>query len=364
MRRLVSRFLLTILIKLPSTLLADDTKRVATLVDFTAIQSERSVVEANVDINNATIASVANAQRLVSIFFQDAKIQIPSRDFSCIIHVVRWGVDSKTEAAKDVVTKSNWYVYNPQSNWTDADLLSNKRIYGVRRPYILAIHLNVPSGISDFLFAYKYNAVHRLPANIQNLKSAIELFKSTTKALDLTGTIGMWALGSLEGDPPSDITVTSAVLSGGKEMTLETANTKFDDEGLYRWDISIGVPIASYKQLQSVVDATGQVNMANIDKRNLLILGNLFLKPVDVKSSTFLTIPHLVGGISLASKPLHGAMAGIGWGPVISNFYIGTMIITDNLPNHRVVHHYKLAFGLNFPMRTLAEKLGLKTQIN
>src|ERR1019366_6136947 len=98
-----------------------------------------------------------------------------------------------------------------------------------------------------------------------------ELFKPAAKGLDLTSTIGMWALGSLEGDPPSDITITSAVLNGGNEMTLETANTKFDDEGLYRWDISIGVPIASYKQLQSVVDNTGQVNTANIDKRNLLI---------------------------------------------------------------------------------------------
>lgn len=339
----------------------DDTKPVATLIQFTPIQSEEAVVKTNIDINNATIASVANAKQIVSTFFQSAKIQIPNSDFSCIIHVVRWGVDTKT--SKDVVTKSNWYVYNPQSSWTDADLLGNNRIFGVGKPYILAIHLNVPSGISDFQFAYKYNTVHRLPANIQNLQSAIDLFRPSTKGMDLTTSIGMWALGSLEGNPPSDITITSAILNSGVQMNLETSNKKFDDEGLYRWDISIGVPIASYKQLQSVVDNTGQVNTANIDRRNLLVLGNLFLKPVDVKGSTFLTIPHLVGGISLASKPLHGAMAGFGWGPVISNFYIGAMIITDNLPNHKLAHHYKLAFGLNLPMRTLAAKLGLKSQI-
>jgi hypothetical protein len=360
MRQLVSIRLLVLFLLLTGTLRGEDTTPVAKLVDFTRVQdSEEVVIKDNLDVNNATIASVGNAQRLVTTFLQDAKIPTPAQKFSCIINVVRWGKDTKTQ--KDVVTKSNWYVYNPQSTWTDTDLLTNKRIYGVARPYVLAIHLNVPSGSSDdFEFAYKYTAVQRLPTNIQNLQSAISLFKTRTEAT----TIDMWALGSLEGKPPSDITITPAIVNNGTAMNLQSTDTKFDDEGLYRWDISIGVPIVSYTQLQSIVNSNGQVNTVNIDKRNLLVLGNLFLKPVDVKSSTFLTVPHLVGGISLASKPLHGAMAGLGWGPVISNFYVGAMIITDNLPNNKLAHHYKLAFGLNLPMRTLAAKLGLKTQID
>jgi hypothetical protein len=342
-----------------------DTTPVSKVVDFTGLApGEVSVVSANLDVNNAVIRSVANAKQLVSTFFADAKIATGNSDFSCIIHVVRWGAGIQPDSY--TVTKSNWYVYNPQTTWSNQDFLSNKRIYGVRNPYILAIHLNVPAEYIDaFHFAYKYTAVHRTPANVQNLISAIDLFKPVTKSQS-TNAFAMWAIGTLEGNPPSDITVTSAISHGANEATvtnLETSNTKFDDEGLYRWDISIGVPIVGYKQLQSVVDSAGQINQSNIDKRNLLLLGNLFLKPVDVKDSHFLTVPHLVGGVSIASKPLHSAMVGLGWGPVITNFYVGAMILTDNLPNHKLAHHYKLAFGLNLPMRTLAAKLGLKTQI-
>jgi hypothetical protein len=38
------------------------------------------------------------------------------------------------------------------------------------------------------------------------------------------------------------------------------------------------------------------------------------------------------------------------------------MILTNNLPDHKLDHHYKLAFGLNAPMRAVAGKPGLKTQ--
>ena len=146
-------------------------------------------------------------------------------------------------------------------------------------------------------------------------------------------------------------------------MNFDSAQVNFDDEGLYHWDVSIGVPVTSYKQEQSLVDSSGQIVQSNVDTKSVLLLANYFLKPVDVKSTNFLFVPHLVAGVRIQSQPLHTALAGFGWGPVITNFYVGALILTSKDTNGKNVHHYKLGFGINVPLRTLAAKLGLKSQI-
>jgi hypothetical protein len=267
------------------------------------------------------------------------------------------------------VAKSNWYVFNPQKTWLDADLLSNRRIFGAAKPYLLVIHLGIPKVLQDdYQLAYTYTATHRLAANVQNLQSAVGLFTGiSTRAAGGSAPpppIDQWALGSIEANPPSDIVITGAITHGGKTVNLDTATQKFNDEGLYRWDISIGVPILSYKTLQDVVSNNSMATLAAVDKRNSLVLGNYFFKPVDIAANNFLSVPHLVGGVSIASKPLHAAVVGLGIGPSIANLYVGALILTDNLPNHKTDHHYKLAFGLNVPIRAVADKLGIKSQIN
>jgi hypothetical protein len=212
-----------------------------------------------------------------------------------------------------------------------------------------------------FQFAYTYQAVHRLPANVQNLKDAVGLL-GNAHALD-ADISNFWAWGTLDANPPSDITITATALLNGNAINMDSTTPKFDDEGLYRWDVSIGIPINSYKQLQTVVTDSGASTVANVDKRNVYLLANLYLKPVDIKKDGFLAIPHLVGGVAAASKPLHAAIAGIGWGPALANFYIGALFLTDNLPKHQLDHHVKLAFGINVPLRTVADKLGIKSQI-
>jgi hypothetical protein len=111
------------------------------------------------------------------------------------------------------------------------------------------------------------------------------------------------------------------------------------------------------------VDSSGQIVQSNVDAKSVLLLANYFLKPVDVKSTNFLLVPHLVAGVKIESQPLHTALAGIGWGPVLTNFYLGSLILTSPGPNGKNVQHYKLGFGVNVPLRTLAAKLGLKSQI-
>jgi len=350
---------LTIFMMISPCFGADDSKPVDFIIGLTPITDAQL---RPVDQRNATLSGLGGAQQLLKTVFEIAHEEFPTKEFSCIIHVVKWATDRD---ANPVVAKSNWYVFNSRDGWTNDDFRTNKRLFGIDRPYALLVHLNVPSTSGeDYKLAYTYSVKHRLPANVQDLRDAISLYQGSPASLRASEPRNYCALGRLEGNPPSDITIVAAVANQeGKTTNFESVAPKFDNEGLYRWDISIGVPILSHKQIQDVATTSGQETLASVDKRNVLIIGNWFIKPVDVKSTTFLTVPHLVGGISTASKPLHTAMAGIGWGPALANFYVGVLILTDNVENHKTSHHYKLAFGLNVPLRSVASKLGLKSQI-
>lgn len=360
---------------------ADTTAPVQRLVDFNigVIDSTlESSISSLIDLDNASINSVAQARGVMALMLPKAGLQAADVGSTpCVIHVVKWAVDAPgggNGANHFTVSKSNWYVVNPKSKEQGAasGFPTNRRLYGFGDVFVLVVQLNVPKDQIDagnFKFAYSYRTVHRLPANVQNLKDLMGVFgSSNTQNLRGVRTsasppIGYFAIGTLSGNPPSDLFLTAAINTGSGATNLDKAEVKFDNEGLYHWDISIGAPIVSYKQLQGVAADGGQSLQANVDKRNLLALGNFFFKPVDLSDAKFLAVPHLVGGISFASKPLHSAFAGLGWGPAVANFYVGVMILTDNLPNHQLDRHYKLGFGLNLPIRSMASKLGLKSQL-
>jgi hypothetical protein len=83
------------------------------------------------------------------------------------------------------------------------------------------------------------------------------------------------------------------------------------------------------EQLQNISSNTSALT-ANIDKRNLFALADWYIWPVDVKNASLIKMPYIVTGVSMASKPLHGILAGVGWGPAIVNFYAGFLIVTNH----------------------------------
>ncbi len=313
----------------------------------------------HIDINNASIKSLVDAKAVVDAFFSDQGIDTKDPNFGCIIHVVKWGLDPKN-TSRDIVAKSNWFVYNTRSSWSDSDVSNTKRLYGLQRIYILAIHLAIPTDTDQYIWNYTYNVTHRLPANVQDLVDVVGAFGNLRKA---KSSPDVWAIGALQGDPPSSIAIAASVVSQGTAINFDSAQVSFDNEGLYRWDISIAVPITSVKQGQSLVDSSGQLVTANVDTRSVLVLANWFLKPVDIKTTNFLAVPHLVGGVALQSKPLKTALVGLGWGPAVANFYVGVLIVTSDETGARSKQNYKLGFGLNVPVRLMAAKLGLKSQV-
>jgi hypothetical protein len=296
------------------------------------------------------------------------------KKFYCLIHVVYFA-DSQTGTGTRNATVashppiSTYYIYHTGDAWNPSGT-PQARILGLSSFYVLTIAVNYPVAAADAPTSlatnlhYTFAITHRLPANVQNILSIFSGFDQThvDKAIHATSTN---VCGYAHPDGifvPSTINVTSAFSQddGTTFSSLDKTPLQINDEGLYRWDVSLGVPITSYKQVQF------QNNIATpttIDQRNLMVLGDLYIKARDLSGSNFSPYPYAVGGVAFASKPLQQAFAGVGWGPAIANVYIGAMIVTNHPDATHTNTSAKFGFGLNIPVRDVAAKLGWKTQI-
>lgn len=276
-----------------------------------------------------------------------------------------------------IVQSSHWYVYEgAQGNFTEATS-QTARVFGSTNPYVIAIHVNAKYNLASppgYVMKYPYTEAHRTAANWQAVADAIALFQGVIQHPAsggpnvLMGQGTFWAWDQMSINTPANISISAAVSITPQDPTktipLDTKPVTYNDEGFYHWDVSVGVPITAYSQIQNVVPQNGTIAVpASVDKRNLLLLGNWYVKPVDLSGQKISYIPYLVGGISVASKPLHGLMAAVGIGTPVG-LYIGSMAVTSNVANNKTVTHYKLAFGLNLPVRAIMGKLGINTQIS
>ena len=337
-------------------------------------------------LKSADAARILVAQLATTIHSTDPNCD--SKKSSFLINVVLFANSSTVQMADatpagfgvGVVQSSNWYVYEPKhQSFAPASSGQTARIYGATDPYLLVIHLN--SDITAYRMAYEATVNHRTAANLQDLEDAITLYKALVKPAAAPPAPGgpppqpkdFWTWGQLPINTPASVTVTAGIAKPGvgqlstKDITaLEKTPGHFDDEGFYHWDVSVGIPITSYTQLQNVVPQSGATPSvpANIDRRNLLAIADVYIKPMDLKGTKFTYVPYVVGGISFASQPLHAVMAGVGFGPTTAGLYIGTMIVTGNLPNNIKATHVKIAFGMNFPIRAIISKLGVNTQVS
>lgn len=352
---------LMLLLSAPFTLFADTATPIScTLTNFTDKTS-------SIDAKTGIIANYPLAKALAASLLQDIPTFDPKTS-SAIIHVVL--LESTPKGAGNdlamTVKASHWYAVDPVEDWSS----NPTRLYGTNEPFLLIIFLDT---IQDsFVPEYSYTFAGRNPAPVQDLLDAAKLFQASTNAkMKLTGAPfvvtpkkSQFCRTQLSVPAPGAIDITPKVAATDNSNTVVSIDAKpaeFDDEGFYHWDVSVGVPIISYQQLQSVT-ASGADLTANVDKRNLFLLGDWYIKPVDVKNNGLSKVPYVVAGASVASKPLHSILAGVGWGPAIANFYGGFLIITNNVPNHQTERVIKGAFGINLPVRTIMGKLGINTQ--
>jgi hypothetical protein len=118
------------------------------------------------------------------------------------------------------------------------------------------------------------------------------------------------------------------------EQTKEQSK-EFDNEGKYHWDVSVGLPVKSVRELRFKSEGN-QVVAESKEKQSVYGFLNLYPKAVDLKSDDFFTWPHVVLGVPLASKPLQRPFVGVGTGlfkaPLKFNIFAGVVFIRERVP--------------------------------
>jgi hypothetical protein len=163
----------------------------------------------------------------------------------------------------------------------------------------------------------------------------------------------------------------------------------YDDEGLYNWDVSVGVPVNSINELQ-YSSTDGKVTGKAVSRLNAYGFFDIYPVATDLKSPPGFGWPHIMVGLPFSgkvfNKPFFGAgglinprqLPKIGPGlskviPLQLNFYGGLVYnkefipgtlgvgspaspgaVSNNLVPHRV---WKGQFGIEFSIRDVKDKL-------
>lgn len=339
----------------------------------------------DIDIVKAKIGSYEGAERIMSALLVDknghpvGETEFKDKNFYCIIHVLTWSAPSKTDNTQTVEAQ-NWYLYNQKAkNWTQGSADTIPRLYGAKDVTLLVLHLNKEATF-NYTPSYEIKVEKKTPAYIQHLLALLGVFNGQTgpKAERANGPGNYWGVYHLVVQyRPSDITITPEVSKQSNtgapvEVTKLGDAQKFDNEGLYFIDFSVGVPVRKVSQL-SFDSTNGVVTPQKVDKTDIMAFLNLYPRPVDIKRTGYDLVPHFVGGVAIDKKPLDKIFVGAGFGPVVANFYLGALFVkqqqlsnlapgaaaTPGQVANDIHHRYKaqVGFGLNLPVGAIIEKL-------
>jgi hypothetical protein len=128
---------------------------------------------------------------------------------------------------------------------------------------------------------------------------------------------------------------------------------KFDNEGNYWWDVSIGVPV---RKVSEFTRTESGLDVKTASKATAFALLNIFFKPVDVKTAGLHSLPHALFGVSFEKRPLDRFFVGGGWGPVYANFFAGVAFKRVDA-NGRKTYPHDVTFGINVPVASIAKRL-------
>lgn len=279
-----------------------------------------------------------------------------------------WGLFKAKD--KDIAkTEVEW---EPQPDLADKNIFSS-RVFGGKRVAVLLINFSTPTNW-DVKYTVALN--QRTPTPIQNILKLAGTFVGGPDS----PTRNIWgARMMLVRYTASDMIVKVNTITNNQtevEQAKDFSKT-YLNEGRYHWDVSIGLPVRSYRELQFKTDANNRVTTEAKDRQSAYGFLNIFPKAVDLSSENFLTVPHFVFGVPLASKPLHRPFAGIGYGiyktPVKFNIFAGVVFNRERVPRTLAAGNLassdqldadlrtrwvrKFMFGINFPLRQIKDAL-------
>jgi hypothetical protein len=310
----------------------------------------------------------------------------------CIVHLVKWQAAAGKEGGAKFDSQDRWYLYqkvqDPKNNantlWELQEKYEGARIFGSRRVAALLIHLRA---LPTWDIKYGVKVTEKLPTPLQNVLDLAGVVASRAGRAGATDKVNLWGgqlLNNIK-DLPADIAFKGNVLfldaNGESAQQAKEYGKTYDNEGRYRWDVSVGMPVKSFKEVQ--YDASnGKVTPRTTERQNAYGFLNLFFNPngVDLKSDTFLSTPHLVMGVPISGKPLDRPMVGLGFGfykmALKFNFFGGAVFNRVREPrtlqvgdpaseadleaDFRTRRVTKFIFGINLPIRQFKEALTKK----
>jgi hypothetical protein len=234
---------------------------------------------------------------------------------------------------------------------------------------------------------YESAVVKRTPANLEDLMGLAKILglaQGAEMAVYLeTKVANVWGAGSIDNiGLPSDISIAGY----SKDNVTDVDRTKFqlgtvgafNDEQLYWWDASIGIPVHKIKDLQySSSDNT--IVASQVDKQSAYAMFNLMpLRPVDLSDPKSNVWPRFLVGFPLSSSPwdrlFAGGSIGLPWGPLRNfQFFVGATFNRSKQPatlspgstasdaqlqsDLKIKTIPKFTFGINVPVKSVLGKL-------
>jgi len=317
-----------------------------------------------------------------------------------VLHVIKWKPikDEKSDPERELwalfekvkkrTIEGYDYEWLPHFASSEKGKLIEKRlyatrIYGSRRVLILPIHLDTPN---TWDIKYKLTINQQIPTAIQDVVARATLIGGVsleTSKEEVAAKKDVWgARLMLFRYAASDMIVQVNAATPSMDIPVKEQNKdyskKYENEGRSWWDVSIGLPANSIKELEYTVDQNGQnstVSVKKKDRQNAYGFLNLFPIPVDLKANSFLTTPHFVLGVPISGKPLNRPIVAFGSGLYRENFkinfFVGFAFNKVRQPNTlqvgdpatpgqlesdlRFRRQAKFVFGINFPVRQFIE---------
>ncbi len=329
-----------------------------------------------------------------------------------------------------------WYLYHSKDDKWTFQKFSSQRIFGSHSVLFLFVHLNV-RGVSETVVQtlsepiqkalksgvppsdgkilcadntsdhftwvgngaivddyaktrYETAVVKRTPANIANLLSILKILGIGANAAEncqsqQTGLVHLWGVGRIDTiGLPSDVSIAGYAVNKGDALKDEDRASKqigsvgaFNDEQLYWWDASIGIPVHKIKDLQ-YSESDNTVVASQVDKQSAYAMFNLMVHPVDLSDPKSNLWPRLLAGFPLSSTPWDSLFAGGGigipWKPVQNfQFFAGATFSRTKQPatlaagspatnaqlqnDLHIIYTPKFTFGINVPVKSVLDKL-------
>lgn len=259
-------------------------------------------------------------------------------------------------------------------------------------------NFGIPSAYANV--RYESAVVKRSPANIENLKKILGLLfgpkaQAAKSCISLTtkGSDGkevfddLWGVGHIDKiGLPSDISIAGYAKQAGTPLTeqdrqklLLGTTVSYEDEQLYWWDASIGIPVHKIKDLQ-YSDSSNTVTATQVDRQSAYAMFNVMFRPVDLAASAPVRWqwPRLLVGFPLASSPWDKLFAGGAVGLPLKpfnnfQFFAGATFLRNKQPatlapgdiassaqlqnDLKIKTTPKFTFGINVPVKSVIDRL-------